>query len=210
MARPVNADAEATRTRIITAASRAFATDGVAGASLRRIADDAGISLGLIRHHFGNKDSLYDACIESSYSLMAQLTPELEESFNTNDAIEDVIAHLMTIAYRAVLAHRDTIQLLTEDLIRPTPNRSQGGPSALVRFIELVCHRFGEATNRPAESFRLPMRTLIMLICRYALVNPDEIAILHGINGVPTETTTAVHGIVEQHLVEVALALLIR
>jgi len=209
MARPVNADAEATKTRIITAASHAFATDGVIGASLRRIADDAGISLGLIRHHFGNKDSLYDACIESSYLLMAQLTPELEERFNTNDAIEDVIAHLMRIAYRAVLAHRDTIQLLTEDLIRPTPNRSQGGPTALIRFIELVCQRFGEATSRPAESFRLPIRTLIMLICRYALVNPNEIAMLHGIADTTTEMTTTVHDIVEQHLVEVALALLV-
>lgn len=141
---------------------------------------------------------------------MAQLTPELEESFNTNDTIEHVIAHVIRIAYRTVLAHRDTIQLLTEDLIRPTPNRSQGGPIALVRFIELVCHRFGEATDRPPKNFLLPMRTLIMLICRYALVNPDEIAILHEITDLNSETTSAVHDIVEQHLVEVALTLLLR
>ncbi|TDC77398.1 TetR family transcriptional regulator [Actinomadura sp. 7K507] len=51
-----------TRDRIRDAALRLFADRGVDGASIRDIAREAGISSGLIRHHFGSKDALRDAC----------------------------------------------------------------------------------------------------------------------------------------------------
>ncbi|WP_324652469.1 TetR/AcrR family transcriptional regulator [Georgenia sp. H159] len=49
------------RARILHAAVRRFAADGM-GAPLRAIAADAGVSAGLIIHHFGSGDRLRDAC----------------------------------------------------------------------------------------------------------------------------------------------------
>lgn len=50
------------RARIRDAALRLFAERGIEGAAIRDIAAAAGVSSGLIRHHFGSKEALRDAC----------------------------------------------------------------------------------------------------------------------------------------------------
>lgn len=55
------------RARIRDAALRLFAERGVDAATVRDIAKAAGVSGGLVRHHFGSKDGLRAAC--DSYAL---------------------------------------------------------------------------------------------------------------------------------------------
>jgi AcrR family transcriptional regulator len=49
---------ERTRARLRDATIESIARDGVAGASVERITQRAGVSVGLVRHHFGNKSRL--------------------------------------------------------------------------------------------------------------------------------------------------------
>lgn len=51
-----------TRARIRDAAIVGFAADGVRGTTVRAIAATAGVSPGLVLHHFGSKDGLRIAC----------------------------------------------------------------------------------------------------------------------------------------------------
>jgi AcrR family transcriptional regulator len=55
------------RARIRDAALRLFAERGMDGATIRDIARGAGVSGGLVRHHFGSKNGLRAAC--DSYAL---------------------------------------------------------------------------------------------------------------------------------------------
>ncbi|WP_067467639.1 TetR/AcrR family transcriptional regulator [Actinomadura macra] len=55
------------RARIRNAALQLFADKGIDRVSVRDIAKAAGVSSGLIRHHFGSKDGLRDAC--DSYAV---------------------------------------------------------------------------------------------------------------------------------------------
>jgi AcrR family transcriptional regulator len=55
------------RARIRDAALRLFADRGLDGTTIRDIAKEAGVSGGLIRHHFGSKDDLRTAC--DTYAL---------------------------------------------------------------------------------------------------------------------------------------------
>lgn len=50
------------RARIREAALRLFGEQGFDQASIRGIAEAAGVSSGLVRHHFGSKEALRDAC----------------------------------------------------------------------------------------------------------------------------------------------------
>jgi AcrR family transcriptional regulator len=52
------------RARIRDAAIELFADRGIEGATIRDIAQKAGVSSGLLRHHFGSKEGLRDACDE--------------------------------------------------------------------------------------------------------------------------------------------------
>jgi TetR/AcrR family transcriptional regulator, regulator of cefoperazone and chloramphenicol sensitivity len=55
------------RARMRDAALRLFAERGIDGATIRDIAKEAGVSPGLIRHHFGSKEGLREAC--DAYAL---------------------------------------------------------------------------------------------------------------------------------------------
>ena len=57
------ADDRSTRARLRDAAVAVFARDGF-GATVRAIADAAGVSPGLVIHHFGSKDKLRAECDE--------------------------------------------------------------------------------------------------------------------------------------------------
>ncbi len=50
------------RARIRDAALAQFAEHGVMGATIKGIAEAAGVSTGLVQHHFGSKDALRQAC----------------------------------------------------------------------------------------------------------------------------------------------------
>lgn len=58
---PADEDLSA-RARIRQAALQEFAAHGFKGASIRGIARAAGVSPGLVQHHFGTKDGLREAC----------------------------------------------------------------------------------------------------------------------------------------------------
>jgi AcrR family transcriptional regulator len=56
-------DAEATKRRLLDAATREFAEHGIAGARVDRIAADARANKAQIYHYFGSKDALFDAVL---------------------------------------------------------------------------------------------------------------------------------------------------
>src|ERR1051325_10851408 len=53
----------ATRHRILDAAERRIAQQGVAATSLRQIIADAGVNLASVHYHFGSKEEMLDALI---------------------------------------------------------------------------------------------------------------------------------------------------
>lgn len=57
-------DAAKTRAEIVEAAREAFASLGYEGATMRRIADEAGVDSALISYHFGTKEQLFVAVHE--------------------------------------------------------------------------------------------------------------------------------------------------
>lgn len=67
--------------RIRRAAMLRFAEDGFRATTLKGIAEEAGVSVGLVQHHFGTKAHLYQVCTEhASASLRHQI-----EHLNTVD-----------------------------------------------------------------------------------------------------------------------------
>jgi AcrR family transcriptional regulator len=61
---------------LLRAGQTAFARHGFEGASLRKIAADAGVDPGLAAYHFGSKEALWTAVIER---LAQALAPSIEE-----------------------------------------------------------------------------------------------------------------------------------
>ncbi|WP_341367186.1 TetR family transcriptional regulator C-terminal domain-containing protein [Yoonia sp. BS5-3] len=60
------------KTRLIKGAMHCVADHGISGSSVRRIAEYAGVTPGLVRHHFGNKDTLLAECYRDLNTLALQ------------------------------------------------------------------------------------------------------------------------------------------
>ncbi|TMR15686.1 TetR family transcriptional regulator [Nonomuraea turkmeniaca] len=74
----IEADLEdlSTRARIRDAALRHFGEHGFGGASIRGIAEAAGVSSGLVRHHFGSKLALREACDDYLIKTVRRINDE--------------------------------------------------------------------------------------------------------------------------------------
>jgi AcrR family transcriptional regulator len=68
-------DAEATKRRILDAATAEFAEHGIAGARVDRIATAAGANKSLIYAYFGNKDGLFDAVFDAAVTSHIDQVP---------------------------------------------------------------------------------------------------------------------------------------
>ena len=65
------------RARIREAALRRFAEQGFQRATIRGIAQTAGVSPGLLRHHFGSKDDLRQECDEYVSEMLRRVNAQL-------------------------------------------------------------------------------------------------------------------------------------
>ncbi|WP_411339500.1 TetR/AcrR family transcriptional regulator [Sphingopyxis sp. J-6] len=66
MAAKNGSDGQGTRDKLIDAAFRAVARDGLADTNVKSIAAEAGVNPGLLHYHFASKDALLEAAIESA------------------------------------------------------------------------------------------------------------------------------------------------
>jgi len=90
------------RARIRDAAIDLFADRGVEGATIRDIAQKAGVSSGLLRHHFGSKEGLRDACDEYVLSELIGLGHRFTE-FQTIDGLTPETIRQQRYITRSVL-----------------------------------------------------------------------------------------------------------
>ncbi|MFI9508091.1 TetR/AcrR family transcriptional regulator [Nocardia sp. NPDC052566] len=68
------------RARIRDAAVRHFGEYGFDKATIRGIAESAGVAASLVRHHFGSKEGLRDACDEHLITMLRRLNAEVWKS----------------------------------------------------------------------------------------------------------------------------------
>lgn len=82
------------RARIRDAAMEQFAARGFTRATMKGIADAAGVSTGLVQHHFGTKEGLRRACDEAVLEIVHRQLDALEDIESGGGAPPDVVASM--------------------------------------------------------------------------------------------------------------------
>jgi AcrR family transcriptional regulator len=91
--RQADATARRTRQRIVRSALTLFAARGFEAVSLRDIASHAGVTHGLLRHHFGSKEDIWRAVIDAALEEYLAVIIPMVETARTGDS-----AALATVA----------------------------------------------------------------------------------------------------------------
>jgi len=96
-----------TREKLIHAAFRVVARDGLAEANVKAIAAEAGITPGLLHYHFASKDALLEAAVAlGTENYLA----ELDELIAGHEPAE-VLSAYVAFAQGALEAHRDLFRV---------------------------------------------------------------------------------------------------
>lgn len=82
---PKIVDAEARRQEVVEAVFRIVAVDGLERASLREVADEAGLAVGSVRHYFGSSDELL---VFAFASVIDRITSRLEEKLSALEELD--------------------------------------------------------------------------------------------------------------------------
>lgn len=85
-ARPLRADAQRNRDKVLAAAVHAFATEG-ADVSLEAIAKTAGVGIGTLYRHFPTRDALVAAAYQNELDRIVGAVPELLASLPPEAAL---------------------------------------------------------------------------------------------------------------------------
>lgn len=208
MARPVNADAQATQSKILSTAYELFSSRGMDGASVRDIAKGANVSLAMVHHYFGSKRGLYEACVEAMLQELGGLRVQLEEKL-VGGASEPaaVLSEAVQLGYRYARDHAQAVRLLQRSLVDTGELDARVRDGNVVPFLDRASQLLGAIMGRSASSLRLPIQSVIFLIVRYAITSERELAALtgHADSGGPDAGPNAA---VEAHLADAALRVL--
>src|SRR6478609_197576 len=98
--------------RIRLAALRSFATRGAAATSLRSVAADAGVSLGLVQHHFETKAGLIKAVDDYVMGMVIKMVSR-PPSTHPSDSIADMGSRITNL----LIEHPDVVDYFGRALI---------------------------------------------------------------------------------------------
>ena len=207
MARPVNANADETRGRILQAALELFARHGYEGASVRQIAAAAGVSLGMIRHYYGSKDGLYDACLDGAYAIYGELGAKVRDSVGAGGDPAETLADAVREGFRHARRHVWACRLLLWDMMHRERWRHERNDEHMVPFILEVAPPLAGPLNRPVGDIALVPRSVVFLVVRYATADADELALLLADGDPRAVGDERTFEQVEEHLARLALTL---
>ncbi|ALO47451.1 TetR/AcrR family transcriptional regulator [Pseudohongiella spirulinae] len=92
--RPVNANPQQQQERIILAALAEFSQRGFVGASLRTIAQQAGVAHGLIRHYFQSKEDLFRSSADYLFGEMAKTLSQSAETVSSGNPLQQLVLQI--------------------------------------------------------------------------------------------------------------------
>jgi len=138
-------DGPSTRQRILQAALKAFARHGFDGVSLRTIADEAGVNHQLIGHHFGSKQDLWDAALDSRVEDFGKLHHALDVAGEVSDPREQFLSFLRTVVEYTVANPENACINVHEALVNRSVSKNS---DRYQRLLERQVTKYREMTER--------------------------------------------------------------
>lgn len=203
MARTVGADAEATRRRILDSAIGLFAAQGRGTISIRQIAREAGVSLGMVHHYYGSKDELYTACLGSMDQRLEALWAHVRETVAAGGSLEELVDSVLRAAFRHARDHQPAMRLLLREVVSVGDLDPRRRDAFQVPFLAEASSLLAGVVGRPPETLRVPLQSLVFLVGRYAISADEELLRVTQARSVPAAIAH-----VEAHLIAFARATL--
>lgn len=153
--------AERTRGAIVGAALSLFAGRGFEGVGLRDIAQEAGTTHGLIRHHFGSKEGVWRAVVDAADGeYVAALMPVLSRAKSDREGGDPLLTASMVVRGLVMVSarHPEIVRLLVHEGTRGGERLDYilerlAAPRRLLAPVVAGLHRQGFLRRFDADTF---------------------------------------------------------
>jgi AcrR family transcriptional regulator len=165
------------RTRVLHKARARFLLEGVDGASLRRIAEDAGTSIGMVYYYFPTKDDLFLGVVEEVYQVvLTDLLAALEPTRPVAERIKALYARVGKLSEDERMIVRLVLReaLISSARLDRIVERFQRGHLPLI--LRLIADGLADGT------FDASIPPMFLAIAMMALGGPGQL-ILRAIEG---------------------------
>lgn len=152
-------DDATTRSRIRDAAVLLFGRDGYAATSVRAIAETAGVSAGLVIHHFGSKEALRQACDQH---IVAEVMGRKDELDSSGDPVGTMQGWLADAG-----AHRGSLDYLGRMILDGTPAGDRLFDSLVDGTEALLADEVAAGRMRPSDD----PRARAVVVATHSLAN---------------------------------------
>ena len=170
-----------TKEKIIKSAKKIFAEQGFDAASLRVIAEGAGVPHQIISYHFGSKEGLWEATINCFFSELQ----DIGSSFNLDESGEDLINKLrqdIRALVRFTADQPEFLKIMAQEALANSlryQNILHGPVSDIIKqarkYIEAL-QRHGIATQIVASELQILFQSMLL----WRFLTPYECQIITG------------------------------
>lgn len=166
--------------RILTAALDLFGRAGVDGTGIRAVAEQAGVSTGLVLHHFGSKEGLREACDDHVVTLIRETKTNVIDSGPT----------LLPGDLRGMMrASRPALRYLARTLGDGSPRLGQLLDDLVANSLEYTARAEAAGYVRPSADPRA--RTIVLTLWMFgALVLHEHLHRLLGVDLLDEDSDT--------------------
>ncbi|TDL41475.1 TetR/AcrR family transcriptional regulator [Arthrobacter nitrophenolicus] len=196
---PKIVDAHARRQEVVEAVLRIIAVDGLERASLREVADEAGLAVGSVRHYFANSDELlaysFATVVDRIVARLRDGMPHLAAAAHGSSGQRAAVLALLggalpldearALDVCAWLAFRNAARI--RPFLAPVADRSHREVAAIIGQVVATLVPADEAEDNVVLEAERLLATLDGL-CLHALLHPGWI------------TAEMVDGVLERHL----------
>ena len=203
MSRPRDADASATKKKILDVACALCSEKGHGDTGMRDIASHAGVSRATVHHYFGNKAGLYRASIDAMYAELAELENELLQAFNSSAKPEDTLGDIVKRVFRFSRQHQPALRLVMRTVVDKGELEEPIRDQVFLPFLQRGTRSLANIINLPEDKLRIRLMSLNYLVARYALASDRDLLTITKRNNIVDATS-----FIEGHLLELLRGML--
>lgn len=156
-ARASRTDGAETRRQILDTAGRVYAEKGFARTTSKEVCARAGVNMAAVNYHFGGKDGLYRAVVETAIATMQSTTAAARAAGEGKPPDERIRAYVSVFLQRILGKGNETWihQLMLRELSDPTQALDMVAEEVLRPRTAYLCGVIGELIGCPADDPRV-------------------------------------------------------
>lgn len=162
------------RLRLLEAARRRFLEDGVDGASVRSIAEDAGTNLGMVVYYFPTKDDLFFAVVEGA---CGRLLDDLERAAGAGHDAREGLRQIFRRLGETTDEERLVVRLVVREALGAAVRRQALAARLLREHIPTVLALF--TTGVRDGTFDSERHPPLLMLAALVLAGPAQLLATH-------------------------------